>query len=261
MVSTSDLTAAVALTTTPADVSQLIATALLPFVQQTALDAALALRDGRLDAAEALLAALQAAGYQRDLATALLGYITQGAYNAGQALQDSRLDGHDADILALQNARPYATGAELTALQVSLQSAIDGILAEIATLGGATNLVNAPAWQGEITSDLLVGTNQIRNLPAAAPLSIALANDNLTLSPVLRRLLQGGGRCPAAPKGQRVLGARHARRVLHLCPDGQLRGQRVACLLPRTELDSLLTATLTQYWTSGRTQTETWTSI
>ena len=25
---------------------------------------------------------------------------------------------------------------------------------------------------------------------------------------------------------------------------------------PRTELDSLLTATLTQYWTSGRTQTE-----
>ena len=24
---------------------------------------------------------------------------------------------------------------------------------------------------------------------------------------------------------------------------------------PRTELDSLLTATLTQYWTSGRTQT------
>ena len=53
MASTSDLTAAVALRTTPADVSQLIATALLPYVQQTALDAALALQDGRLDAAEA----------------------------------------------------------------------------------------------------------------------------------------------------------------------------------------------------------------
>ena len=64
--------------------SQLIATALLPFVQQTALDAALALRDGRLDAAEAVLAALQAAGYQTagDLTTALLGYVTQGAYDA-----------------------------------------------------------------------------------------------------------------------------------------------------------------------------------
>ena len=67
MASTSDLSAAVALRTTPADVSQLIVTALLPFVQQTGLDAALALRDGRLDAAEAVLAALQAAGYNSNL--------------------------------------------------------------------------------------------------------------------------------------------------------------------------------------------------
>ena len=184
MASTSDLNAAVALRTTPTDVSQLIATALLPFVQQTALDAALALRDGRLDAAEALIAALQAAGYQTsgDIATALLGYVTQGAYDAGQALQDSRLDAADAAILALQNAGPYATSGDLTSLQVSLQSAIDGLLAEIATLGGATNLVNAPAWQGEITFDLLAGTNQVRNLHAVAPLSIQLANDNWTLS-------------------------------------------------------------------------------
>ena len=96
-----------------------------------------------------------AADVDQRVATALLSYLTQTAYQAGQALQDARLDGHDADILALQNAGPYATGAELTALQVSLQSAIDGILAEIATLGGATNLVNAPAWVGEITWDLL----------------------------------------------------------------------------------------------------------
>ena len=184
MASTSDLNAAVALRTTPTDVSQLIATALLPFVQQTALDAALALRDGRLDAAEALIEALQAAGYQTsgDIATALLGYVTQGAYDAGQALQDSRLDAADAAILALQNAGPYATSGDLTSLQVSLQSAVDGLLAEIATLGGATNLVNAPAWQGEITFDLLAGTNQVRNLHAVAPLSIQLANDNWTLS-------------------------------------------------------------------------------
>ena len=183
MASTSDLNAAVALRTTPTDVSQLIATALLPFVQQTALDAALALRDGRLDAAEALIAALQAAGYQTsgDIATALLGYVTQGAYDAGQALQDSRLDAADAAILA-QNAGPYATSGDLTSLQVSLRSAIDGLLAEIATLGGATNLVNAPAWQGEITFDLLAGTNQVRNLHAVAPLSIQLVNDNWTLS-------------------------------------------------------------------------------
>ena len=184
MASTSDLTAAVALRTTPLDVDTKIANALLQYVQQTALDAALGLRDGRLDAAEALLAALQAAGHQTsgDVTTALLGYVTQSAYDAGQALQDSRLDAADAAILALQNAGPFATSGELSSLQVSLQSALDGLLAEIATLGGATNLVNAPAWVGNITWDLLAGTNQIRNLHAVAPLSIQLANDDWTLS-------------------------------------------------------------------------------
>ena len=49
-----------------------------------------------------------------------------------------------------------------------------GILAEIATLGGATNLVNASAWLGNVTWNLLAGTNQIRNLHATDPLSIQL---------------------------------------------------------------------------------------
>eukprot|EP00439_Symbiodinium_sp_Y106_P081100 s352_g20.t1 len=51
-----------ALRTTPADASQLIATALLPFVQQTAVDAALALRDARLDGHDAEILALQGLG-------------------------------------------------------------------------------------------------------------------------------------------------------------------------------------------------------
>ena len=116
------------------------------------------------------------------VATTLLSYLTQTAYQAGQALQDARLDGHDTEILALQNAGPFATAGDLSNLQVTLQSAIDGILAEIATLGGATNLVNAPAWVGNVTWDLLAGTNQIRNLHATGPLSIQLANDDWTLS-------------------------------------------------------------------------------
>ena len=123
-----------------------------------------------------------AADVDQRVATALLPYLTQTAYQAGQALQDARLDGHDAEILALQNAGPFATAGDLSNLQVTLQSAIDGILAEIATLGGATNLVNAPAWLGNVTWDLLAGTNQIRNLHATGPLSIALANDDWTLS-------------------------------------------------------------------------------
>ena len=110
-----------------------------------------------------------AADVDQRVATALLSYLTQTAYQAGQALQDARLDGHDTDILALQNAGPFATAGDLSNLQVTLQSAIDGILAEIATLGGATNLVNAPAWLGNVTWDLLAGTNQIRNLHATGP--------------------------------------------------------------------------------------------
>ena len=124
------------------------------------------------------LAACQtAADVDQRVATALLSYVTQAAFDAALALRDGRLDGHDADILALQSAGPFALPSEITALQ----SAIDSILAEIATLGGATNLVNAPAWPGNVTFDLLAGTNQIRNLHAAGPLSIALANDNWTL--------------------------------------------------------------------------------
>ena len=114
-----------------------------------------------------------AADVDQRVATALLSYLTQTAYQAGQALQDARLDGHDTELLALQNAGPFATAGDLINLQVTLQSA---------TLGGATNLVNAPAWLGNVTWDLLAGTNTVRNLHATGPLSIQLANDDWTLS-------------------------------------------------------------------------------
>ena len=223
--STTDLTAAVNLKTTPADVDQRVTTALLTYVTQVALDAALALRDGRLDAAEASIATLQAAGFQtaaqvasaittallpytdttglnsllavRDgrldsaetsiaalqaasyqtsaqvasaIASALLPYVQQTGLDAALALRDGRLHGHDADILALQSAGPFATSSDLTAAETSLQSAIDAILAQLAALttGGGSNLINAQAWSGEITWDLL--------------LSVSLQNDNFTLS-------------------------------------------------------------------------------
>ena len=209
--STTDLTAAVNLKTTPADVDQRVTTALLTYVTQVALDAALALRDGRLDAAEASIAALQAAGFQtaaqvasaiatallpytdtaginsllavRDgrldsaeasVAAALLPYVQQTGLDAALALRDGRLDGHDTDILALQSAGPFATSSDLTAAETSLQSAIDAILAQLAALttGGGSNLINAQAWSGEITWDLLLGTNTLRNLHFNAPLSV-----------------------------------------------------------------------------------------
>ena len=154
---------------TAGDVAQAIATALLPLVSTSDLTAAVNLRTTPTDVSQLI-------------ATALLPFVQQAAVDAALALRDARLDGHDTEILALQNAGPFATTGDLNTLQLTLQSAIDGILAEISTLGGATNLVNAPAWLGNVTWDLLAGTNQIRNLHATGPLSIALANDDWTLS-------------------------------------------------------------------------------
>ena len=132
-----------ALRTTPADVSQLIATALkiLPFVQQAALDAALAIRDGRLDAAEAALAVLQAAG----------PFATAADLSASETSLQSAIDALNSALAAL-------------------------------TTGGGTNLANAQAWPGQTTWDLLLGTNTIRNWHFNAPLSVTLENDNFTLS-------------------------------------------------------------------------------
>ena len=154
---------------TAGDVAQAIATALLPLVSTSDLTAAVNLRTTPTDVSQLI-------------ATALLFFVQQAAVDAALAVRDARLDGHDTEILALQNAGPFATAGDLSNLQVTLQSAIDGILAEIATLGGATNLVNAPAWLGNVTWDLLAGTNQIRNLHATRPLSIQLTNDDWTLS-------------------------------------------------------------------------------
>ena len=138
-----------------------------------------------------------AADVDQWVATALLSYLTQTAYQAGQALQDARLDGHDTEILALQNAGPFATAGDLSNLQVTLQSAIDGILAEIATLGGATNLVNAPTWIGNVTWDLLAGTNQIRNLHATGFSEHRPGPGQRRLDPELRL------RCVHDPGGRR----------------------------------------------------------
>ena len=173
-----------------AQVASAIATALLPYTDTTGLNSLLAVRDGRLDVAETSIAALQAAGFQTSaqvtsaLAAALLPYVQQTSLDAALGLRDVRLDGHDADILALQSAGPFATASDLTAAETSLQSAIDAILAQLATLttGGGSNLANAQAWPGEITWDLLLGTNTLRNLHFTAPLSVSLQNDNFTLS-------------------------------------------------------------------------------
>ena len=110
---------------TAGDVAQAIATALLPLVSTSDLTAAVNLRTTPADVSQLI-------------ATALLPFVQQAAVDAALALRDARLDGHDTEILALQNAGPFATAGDLNTLQLTLQSAIDGILAEISTLGATT---------------------------------------------------------------------------------------------------------------------------
>ena len=43
-------------------------------------------------------------------------------------------------------------------------------------------MINAQAWSGEITWDLLLGTNTVRNLHFNAPISMSLQNEGFTLS-------------------------------------------------------------------------------
>ena len=95
----------------------------------------------------------------------------------------AQLASRDASITALQGGKAdtsllasYATNAALSASETTLQSALDAILAELA------GVVNAPAWAGFTTWELVCGSNVVRNLHLGAPLSAALANGDDTLS-------------------------------------------------------------------------------
>ena len=107
-----------------------------------------------------------------------------------EAVVAAQLASRDAGITALQASKAdtallasYATNAALSASETALQSALDAILAELAALQlSGSGVVNAPAWAGFTTWELLRGSNVVRNLHFVAPLSAALANGDDTLS-------------------------------------------------------------------------------
>ena len=163
-----------------------IAAALLDAVTAAALDAALL---GKADASAlaSLLSTVDGLDTPLEvdtkIANALLGLATE-AFVAAQ------LASRDAGITALQASKAdaallasYATNAALSASETALQSALDAILAELAALQlSGSGVVNAPAWAGFTTWELLRGSNVVRNLHFVAPLSAALANGDDTLS-------------------------------------------------------------------------------
>ena len=172
---------------TSLEVDSKIATALLDAVTTAALDAALL---GKADASAlaSLLSTVDGLDTPLEvdtkIANALLGLATE-AFVAAQ------LASRDASITALQGAKAdatllasYATNAALSASETTLQSALDAILAELAALqlSGSGGVVNAPAWAGFTTWELVRGSNVVRNLHFMAPLSAALANGDDTLS-------------------------------------------------------------------------------
>ena len=163
-----------------------IAAALLGAVTTAALDTALL---GKADASAlaALLSTVDGLDTPLDvdtkIANALLGLATE-AFVAAQ------LASRDASITALQASKAdatllasYATNAALSASETALQSALDAILAELAALQlSGSGVVNAPAWAGFTTWELLRESSVVRNLHFVAPLSVALANGDDTLS-------------------------------------------------------------------------------
>ena len=164
-----------------------IAAALLDAVTTAALDAAL-LSKADASALASLLSTVDGLDTPLEvdtkIANALLGLATE-AFVAAQ------LASRDASITALQGAKAdatllasYATNAALSASETTLQSALDAILAELAALqlSGSGGVVNAPAWAGFTTWELVRGSNAVRNLHFVAPLSAALANGDDTLS-------------------------------------------------------------------------------
>ena len=92
--------------------------------------------------------------------------------------------GHQASKADATLLASYATNAALSASETALQSALDAILAELAALqlSGSGGVVNAPAWAGFATWELLRGSSVVPNLHFVAPLSAALANGDDTLS-------------------------------------------------------------------------------
>ena len=121
--------------TTLADVDQRVTTALLTYVTQVALDAALALRDGRMDSAEASIAGLQtAAQVASAITTALLPYTDTTGLNSLLAARDGRLDGAEASISSLQ-AAGFQTAAQVASAIASAllpyvqQTGLDAALA------------------------------------------------------------------------------------------------------------------------------------
>ena len=147
-----------------------IAAALLDAVTTAALDAALL---GKADASAlaSLLSTVDGLDTPLEvdtkIANALLGLATE-AFVAAQ------LASRDASITAATLLASYVTNAALSASETALQSALDAILAELAALQlSGSGVVNAPAWAGFTTWELLRGSSVVRNLHFVAPLSAA----------------------------------------------------------------------------------------
>ena len=168
----------------PASSHMLVSKPFLDAVTTAALDAALL---GKADASAlaSLLSTVDGLDTPLEvdtkiLANALLGLATEAFVAAQLASRDASITAKaDATLLA-----SYATNAALSASKTTLQSALDAILAELAALqlSGSGGVVNAPAWAGFTTWELVRGSNVVRNLRLGAPLSAALANGDDTLS-------------------------------------------------------------------------------
>ena len=179
-----------------------MANALLRAVTAAALASKLASRDATISGlqaskadasaltAYALLSAVDTSSeVDSKISTALLGAVTTAALDAALAGKAdasalaallSTVDGLDTPLDVDTKIANALLGL---ATEAFVQSALDASLAELDALQlSGSGVVNAPAWAGFTTWELLRGSNVVRNLHFVAPLSAALANGDDTLS-------------------------------------------------------------------------------
>ena len=188
---------------TPLEVDTKVANALLGAVTAAALASELASQDASisgLQASKADASALAAYALQSAVDTSSVGRCHRGSPGRRPPRQGGR---KRAGLPALHGGRVgHAAGGRhqdskcglLSASKTTLQSALDAILAELAALqlSGSGGVVNAPAWAGFTTWELVRGSNVVRQ-PASGGSSLCCAGQRRRHAEHHGRLLLHGG--------------------------------------------------------------------
>ncbi|CAE7778936.1 unnamed protein product [Symbiodinium sp. CCMP2592] len=200
------------------------------------------------------------------LATVLTAYTPQTEHTANttaigvNAAAITALQGQVAALPAVPNLAPYALASDLAALESSILANASGLASVNTSLTlGLASKANQSALD---VSSFVAG--ELANYATTASVSSSIASalssyddssqvDNKIITALLAFYTRAETDQAIA---NAVSGSVDLSAYYTSAQTQSYVANELLSYYPRTELDSLLTATLTQYWTSGRTQTE-----